>query len=71
MSSDRYTKAGVEEGEDEMRGVCRDGPLKGRGFGSNLVVMGRESPYSSSVFTKVVLLRPIVIFVSPPSLAWG
>lgn len=44
MSSDYYTKVGVEEGEDEMREMCKDDVTERRGFGSNLVAIGRESP---------------------------
>lgn len=45
MSPDQPTKAGVGEGA-ERRGLRRGDAIE-RGFGSNLVAIGRDSPYCS------------------------
>lgn len=58
MISDHHTKEGVQEGESERRGTCRDDAIEKGGLGSDVAAIGRGSPYSPAVLTKVVFASP-------------
>ena len=66
MNSDHCTKEGVQEGCDEKRGVSvGTKTIEVRGFGSSLVAIGRDSPYSAAVLTKMVFASPDRHFCQP------
>lgn len=55
MNSDHCIKEGVQEGGDEKRGVSvGTKTIEVTGFGSSFVAIGRDSPYSAAVLTKMV-----------------
>lgn len=45
--------------------MCRDDVIEKGGFGSNFVAIGRDSPYSPAVFTKMVFASPNSHFCQP------
>lgn len=72
MNSDHCTKEGVQEGGDEKRGVSiGTKTIEVRGFGSSFVAIGRDSPHSAAVLTKMVFASPDRHFCQPSTSVLG